>query len=140
MPLSLSAELVFYPVVLLVVWTLLVLVALGRSRFAAVRRGEVRASYFRAYQGEVPERLLVLDRHYRNLLELPLLFYLAAVVAYVTGMVDGWLLGLAWAFVGLRIAHSAVHLGGNRVRLRFYVFIAGLAVLAGLWGIILVRL
>jgi len=138
--LTMSSELIFYPVILLVVWTLLVLAHLGVSRLAAVRRGEVSLGYFRAYQGAAPERLVVLERHYRNLLELPLLFYLAAITAYVTGLVDGWLLGLAWAFTLLRLTHSAVHLGGNPIRLRFYVFLAGFFVLTAMWLMILLRL
>jgi len=139
-PLTFSSELIFYPVGLLVLWTLLVLGYLGAARFAAVRRGEIGLGYFRSYQGEAPERLAVLERHFRNLLELPLLFYLAAVTAYVTGLVDAWLLGLAWAFVLLRLIHSGVHLGKNVVRLRFFVFLAGFGVLAAIWAIILTRL
>ena len=135
-----TPELIFYPVAVLVLWTLLVLLHLGLSRMQALRRGEVVPSYFRAYRGEVPERLVVLERHYRNLLELPVLFYLAAVVAYVAGLVDGWLLGFAWAFVVLRLLHSISHLGGNRIRTRFRLFLAGFAVLAVFWLGILVRL
>lgn len=140
MPLMMSPELIFYPVAVLVFWTMLVLLHLGLSRMQAARRKEVAPGYFRAYRGDAPERLIVLERHYRNLLELPLLFYLGAVVAYAAGMVDGWSLGFAWAFVALRILHSVAHLGGNRVRTRFRIFLAGFAVLTVFWLGILVRL
>lgn len=135
-----SAEIIFYPVAVLVFWTLMVLVLMGSARVKAVKKGEVPASYFRDYQGEVPERLAVAERHFRNMLELPPLFYLACVVTYMTGNVDGWMVGLAWAFVILRLAHSGVHLGGNVVNTRFFVFLLGLAVLASMWLVILARL
>ena len=51
----------------------------------------------------------------------------------------GWLechergLRAAWSFVGLRIAHTLVHLGGNRVPRRFAVFALSVLALAGLW-------
>jgi len=140
MPLSMTPELIFYPVAVLVFWTLLVLLHLGLSRLQAARRGEVAVRYFRTCQGDAPERLVVLERHYRNLLELPLLFYLGGLVVYVTGGVDVWSLGFAWAFVALRLVHSLVHLGSNRIRLRFRLFLAGFAVLAVFWLGILVRL
>ena len=34
-------------------------------------------------------------------------------------------LGLAWTFVALRIVHSAIHCGYNRVIHRFYAYVAG---------------
>ena len=46
--------------------------------------------------------------NFRNLFELPVLFYVALVVADRIGMVDGISLGLAWAFVALRVVHSAI--------------------------------
>jgi len=135
-----TPELIFYPVAVLVFWTMLVLLHLGLSRMQAVRRKEIAPAYFRAYRGDAPERLVILERHYRNLLELPLLFYSGALIAYVTGGVDGWILAFAWAFVALRLLHSMSHLGGNRVRIRFRLFLAGFAVLAVFWLGILVRL
>ena len=42
-------------------------------------------------------------------------------------------LALAWAYVGLRVAHSAIHLTYNRVRHRLVVFAVGNVVLVMLW-------
>ena len=57
-----------------------------------------------------------------NLLELPLLFYLAVIIAFVTGQSGTVLLTLAWLYVLLRLLHSFVHLGSNVVLWRFRVF------------------
>jgi len=43
-------------------------------------------------------------------------------------------LALAWSFVALRVLHSAIHCGYNRVMHRFLVYIAGACVLWALWG------
>src|SRR3546814_8299333 len=45
--------------------------------------------------------------NFRNLCELPVLFYLALTVAAVSGLVTTTTLVLAWLFVLLRVAHSA---------------------------------
>ena len=68
-----------------------------------------------------------------NLLELPVLFYVACLTYYVTDRVNGTALALAWTYVGLRIVHSAIHLTYNRVRHRLVAFAASNVVLVMLW-------
>jgi len=72
--------------------------------------------------------------NFRNLFELPVLFYLAVVVAALSGPVDNVTLALAWAFVALRAAHSIIHCGYNRVMHRFTVYLAGGVALWLLWA------
>lgn len=72
--------------------------------------------------------------NFRNLFELPVLFYLALTVAAFNGLHDAATLALAWLFVALRIAHSAIQCGYNKVMHRFYAYAAGGAVLWILWA------
>lgn len=72
--------------------------------------------------------------NYRNLFEMPVLFYLALVVAAIAGLVTPLSLGLAWVYVALRVVHSAIHCGYNRVMHRFYAFLASNLVLWALWA------
>ena len=74
--------------------------------------------------------------NFRNLFELPVLFYLALVVAALTGQAGGAVLGLAWGFVGLRVVHSAIQCTYNKVMHRFYAYFAGGVVLWALWAVI----
>lgn len=78
--------------------------------------------------------------NFRNLFELPVLFYLALVVADRLDMVDGVSVALAWAFVMLRVAHSAIQVTYNRVMHRFATYVAGGMVLWLLWGYLAVGL
>lgn len=72
--------------------------------------------------------------NFRNLLELPTLFYLALAVAALNGMHDAATLALAWLFVALRIVHSAIQCSYNKVMHRFYAYAAGGAALWALWA------
>src|SRR5260370_25413945 len=107
----------------MVVLTAIVLVTLFRSRVGAVRQGLVSAAYFRIYQGEVePESSAKPARHFANLFEAPVLFYvfcLAAMIKYFTGL--GMQI-LAWTYVAAKIMHACVHLGGNRLRQRIRAY------------------
>lgn len=72
--------------------------------------------------------------NFRNLFELPVLFYAAVFVAAVTGLVTTASLALAWTFVALRIVHSAIHCTYNKVMHRFYAYLAGGMALFALWA------
>jgi hypothetical protein len=74
--------------------------------------------------------------NFRNLFELPVLFYLALAVAAQTGLVNTATLTLAWLFVVLRIAHSCIQCTYNKVMHRFYAYLTGGLVLWTLWGVL----
>ena len=74
--------------------------------------------------------------NFRNLFELPVLFYVALVAAAMTGQVSMATLSLAWLFVLLRVAHSAIQCTYNKVMHRFYAYLAGGMVLWALWAVV----
>lgn len=125
---------ILYPMIALVLWTFVVLLFVPRARFRAARARLVRASDFAYGESErVPEETRLPNRNYMNLLELPVLFYVACLTLYVAGKADAFALYVAWAFVVARIAHSVVHLTYNNVIHRMRVFALGVALLLALW-------
>ena len=71
--------------------------------------------------------------NFRNLFEVPVLFYALAAVALATSHVPGWLVSGAWLYVALRILHSLIHCTYNRVMHRFAIFLLSFVLLVGLW-------
>lgn len=122
----------------------LVAVVFGRMaflRFGAVRRGEMDPRFYRTYQdGEEPDHMRVVTRNFINLFEVPVLFYVALVLAHLTQQVSAWTLGCAWAYVASRYLHSWVHLTSNDVLTRFRVYLASFVVLTALWASLLAGL
>lgn len=132
---------VLYPVFAMMALTIFCMVSLGLLRWVAVRRGEIDPRYFSLFRGyEEPERLAAYSRHVVNLFEAPLLFYVIVLVAFVTGQSGTWLVGLAWAYVGLRFLHSYVHLTSNVVLIRFRIFVFSMLTLSALWAIVLTNI
>lgn len=72
--------------------------------------------------------------NFRNLFELPVLFYLAICVAAIAGLATTTTLVLAWLFVLLRVVHSAIQCSYNKVMHRFQAYLAGGIVLWLLWA------
>ncbi len=63
--------------------------------------------------------------NFKNLFEVPVLFYALCGVALALSHVPGWLVAGAWLFVLLRVVHSLIHCTYNKVMHRFPVFMAG---------------
>jgi len=136
-----SQEAIFYPAAALVLLTLLVLLLVPYRRFKAAFARQVNAGDFRYGESpRVPGHVSLPNRNYMNLLELPLLFYVGCVILYVIKAVDAPAVALAWAYVALRVGHSAVHLTYNNVFHRLGFFAASCVVLAVLWILIVLRL
>ena len=78
--------------------------------------------------------------HFRNLFEVPVLFYALCGFLAITKLTTLLLLACAWGYVALRAAHTYVHLTSNKVVRRFQVFVASTIVLYVMWGMFAVRL
>ena len=78
--------------------------------------------------------------HFRNLFEVPVLFYILCGYLAITGHTSLLLLACAWGFVFLRALHTYIHLTNNKVIRRFQAFVASTIVLYVMWGIFLVKL
>lgn len=78
--------------------------------------------------------------NFRNLFELPVLFYLALVIAPLTSQVTVLTLSLGWLFVALRVLHSGIQCGHNKVTHRFKAYVAGGAALWTLWIVLAIGL
>jgi hypothetical protein len=123
-----------YPMFAMVLLTAFVLATLFRSRVGAVRKGFLSAAYFRIYQGETePESSAKPARHFVNLFEAPVLFYVVCLAAMITHFTGIAMQVLAWIYVAARVVHAYVHLGGYRLRHRMRAYFFGWGVLLAMW-------
>ena len=117
---------IFQPAVALVALTFVVWLRMYFSRIGEMKRERVHPQAV-ATSAQMAARLhdTRAADNFRNLFELPVLFYLALVVAARTAQTGTAVLVLAWLFVALRIVHSAIHCGYNKVMHRFQAYLAG---------------
>ena len=119
----------------LVALTFVITAAIARTRIGGVIRGETPEDFYRLFEGAPRlEKEAKLSRHYLNLFEQPILFYLAGLSIFVTDLVDRTFLFLFWGYVGIRLLHAAIHTTGNRPAHRAAAFIASFLVLAAVWA------
>ena len=123
-----------------VLLTLSILVALGVERVPRIARGEIKVADIAVERTAYPLRARLLSNNLDNQFQLPVLFFVAALLALWTGASPWWEVLAAWLFVLLRYVHAAIHVTTNRVYRRFFAYAAGLAVLAVLWLMLLIRI
>lgn len=125
----------FWPVLAQVVLTYVVLLIMGarRSRSLAEHRQGLDDPDVRLGKNKWNDSAHQASRNYNNLLENPVLFYVAAAFATLTGQATPLIVGLAWAYVAARVAHTVVHLGSNVINVRGTIFLVAAALLAVMW-------
>ena len=128
---------ILWPLLVMVALTFAVSIVMYRRRIAEIRAKEIRLQSVASALGMATqlEDARASD-NYRNLYEGPVLFYVAALAAFALKVVTPLLLALAWIYVACRVAHSLIHCTTNRVRHRFYAFVASHAVLLVLWVVL----
>ncbi len=125
---------ILYPVFCMVLLTLIVSLKLMTVNVKASKKRQVPVKYFALYKGPVPDDLIQARDHYKNLFELPVLFYLLCLLIYAGADVQLPDLVLAWAFVLSRAIHSFIRASSNRVPRRFVVFFTGFLILLIHWS------
>ncbi|MDG2501774.1 MAG: MAPEG family protein [Porticoccaceae bacterium] len=125
---------IIYPVFCLVMLTFIMAFATGASRLISVRRKQINPKYFVLLSGDTPpDYVQKIGRNFANLLEVPVLFYLVAVLVITLQIDNTLLLNLAWLYVALRLVHSIIHVSYNHVIHRFTVFLLSLITLLAMW-------
>ncbi len=112
------------PVIALITWTLLVWIWMYALRIPAMQAAGIDADDAR-HPGSLdilPSKARQVADNYNHLHEQPTVFYALAFYAQLAGAADALNVNLAWAYVGLRVAHSLVQNTANKVMIRFSVF------------------
>lgn len=111
---------------------------LGTVRIPMVTRGEVRIKDIALERSGWPEREHKVSNAFDNQFQLPVLFYVACLIAIGFGATLLEVL-LAAAFVVTRYVHAFIHVTSNNVVRRFAAYTAGLVLLCLFWLDLLVR-
>ncbi|MFN0183753.1 MAG: MAPEG family protein [Aquabacterium sp.] len=132
---------ILYPVAALALLTVVVMGLMLRERIAEMKERRIHPQKMpsSSQMAAVLQNTRGAD-NYKNLFEMPVLFYVLALALLATGSVTPLQLGLAWGYVALRVVHSFIHVGYNKVMHRFQVFALSGLVLGVMWVLFVVRL
>jgi hypothetical protein len=132
---------IFWPVVAQAMLTFTVAVRMYAVRVAEMRADRISPQSI-ANSRQAAEKLqnISASDNFRNLFELPVLFFAICPILYMTDTVTTLQLILAWLFVALRCTHSFIHVTYNRVMHRFRAFLASMICLLAMWVALAVQL
>ena len=127
-------KLILYPLLAMFLLICLVAVTMFRRRLAFYKQNRVhpQKTATAAQMAAVMPDSRAPD-NFRNLFELPVMFYVAALTIYATGLICMPHLILAWGYVITRYVHSFIHCTSNVVMNRFYAFVTSCLLLLCIW-------
>jgi hypothetical protein len=125
-----KGDLIFWPVLVMVLLTLLIYVRLIKVKIREMKAGRVDMARRGLHEDAWGEAVLQINNNIRNQFELPVLFYVVCGVLWALEAVGILALVAAWLFVLSRIAHAWVHLTSNYIPNRRRFFTAGWWILA----------
>ncbi|TDG14787.1 hypothetical protein E2F43_00655 [Seongchinamella unica] len=114
------------PVAVMLVLTLVVWVTLFVTRMSYLTANKVDAEQLKTpaeVQALIPGDVSAAANNFKNLFEMPVVFYVTCFYLTLFGQVDSLHVTCAWVFVCGRILHSLIHCSYNRVMHRFLVYL-----------------
>jgi hypothetical protein len=135
-----SAKMILLPLFVEVILTFALLIWLGPLRARDFRSGLVREEDIALRQPNWSKPTLQVQYSFSNQFELPVLFYVLTILAYVTHHAGTLFVVLAWVFVIFRLLQAYVHVTNNKVRLRGAFFIVSALALVIMWIVFIVEI
>jgi hypothetical protein len=125
---SVSVQAILLPLFVEVVLTFALWIWMAGLRTQNFSSGAVRPQDVALREPRWPPRTTQVANSFSNQFELPVLFYVLTILAYVTHKAGFVFVVLAWIFVIFRLLHAYVHVTSNAVRVRGSLY--GVAALA----------
>lgn len=122
------------PVLALIAWTFVMWLWMYATRIPAMQAAKIDPQEM-ARTGaklELPPTVSRVADNYNHLHEQPTVFYALALAAAFAGADDATNIGLAWAYVLIRVVHSLIQATANIIMIRFLVFTLGTIALGAL--------
>ncbi|MGB8700850.1 MAG: MAPEG family protein [Thermosynechococcaceae cyanobacterium] len=125
---------IFLPLCAMIALTFMVWVRLYVDRISELRSRQIAVQEISTSR-QMAERLNNTNAadNFKNLFEMPVLFYVFCLTIFVTQSVTLVFVGGSWLYVLLRVTHSAIHCTYNNVLHRFTVYATSSLLLFGLW-------
>jgi hypothetical protein len=131
---------VLLPVFVQVALTFGLLLWMAYTRRSSLSRGEIKVRDMALGQSAWPAKPQQASNCFDSQFQIPLLFYVLVVLAWITKQADLIFVVMAWIFVVSRLVHAYIHTTSNHVPTRFNAFALGVAVLLMMWIIFAVRI
>jgi hypothetical protein len=134
-----TVQAILLPLFVEVILTFALLIWLAPLRARDFSSGAVRADDVALREPNWSKRSMQVSYAFSNQFELPVLFYVLTILAFITHLAGVVFVVLAWIFVIFRLLHAYVHVTNNKIRLRGSMYgIAAIALILN-WVIYIVE-
>jgi len=134
-----TVQTILLPLFVEVILTFALLIWLAPLRARDFSSGAVRAEDVALREPNWSKRSMQVSYAFSNQFELPVLFYVLTILAFITHLAGVVFVVLAWIFVIFRLLQAYVHVTNNKIQLRGSMYgIAAIALILN-WVIYIVE-
>ena len=130
-----NQNLIYGPVLVQIVLTIIVFLILAKRKVADVKAGTADRVKSALDNKAWSESVIKASNNLDNQFQTPVLFYALCFVLAQLNAVTAVTLGLAWFYAISRYVHMFVHVGSNHIPHRRPLFLLGVFALMGMTGI-----
>jgi hypothetical protein len=136
-----APKLILYPLLAMFLLTCVVAATMLRRRIAFYKSNRVHPQKT-ATSAEMSATIkdTRASDNFRNLFEVPVLFYVAILAVHASALVNLAYVVLAWGYVAARYLHSYIQCTSNVVMRRFYAFVTSCFCLIAIWVMLAIQL
>ena len=126
---------IFYPVCAQVFLALIIQYWVVSGRVKAIKKARINPQAIASAErfDEIMKGQEDISDNFENLFEVPVLFFVAAILIFSLQLTDAFYLITGWSFVILRYLHSYIHCTYNRITDRFMVYLLSSAIVWAMW-------
>lgn len=121
------------PLFLHVLFTMGLGLVTANARRKALISGKARLKEIVIDNRAWPDDVRKLGNNFDNQFQMPMLWYAALGLTLILGLAGTVPVVLSWAFLLLRLVHSAIHVGRNILIQRFAAFLMSAVILCAYW-------
>ena len=129
---------ILLPIVLQIVLAAETYFSLAFARSKALKARTVDPRAIKLDDTVWPDRIRAINNNVKNQFEVPVMFYVLAIILWQLGAAGPLAQTFAWLFVASRVVHTLIHTGSNKVRWRFLAFGFGLLMVLALAVLVLI--
>lgn len=119
------------PMLAMIIWTLVMWLWMYATRIPAMQKAGINPARMKSKSemDVLPVEVRRIADNFNHLHEQPTIFYALVIYCQLAGIVDPFMIGLAWGYVALRVVHSLIQALWNFIPARFGVFVTSTIVL-----------
>lgn len=122
-----------YPLIAMALLVFIAWFSMFFKRMSEINKHNLRFQDLNVFNKNLTKKFLTSGDNYRNLFEMPVMYYVAILLVIILKIDNPFYLYTAWGYVLIRYLHTFIHITYNKVFHRFLMYAFSCFILLIIW-------